>query len=64
MRVIPFEERYRQDFIDMNRAWISEMFHKVEGQDEKEFKNIDVYLKKAGRSLLPSMIMTGQWPSA
>jgi ribosomal protein S18 acetylase RimI-like enzyme len=49
MRVIPFEEKYRQDFIDMNRAWISEMFHKVEEQDEKEFENIDVYLKRGGQ---------------
>ncbi|MGI6216505.1 MAG: GNAT family N-acetyltransferase [Coriobacteriales bacterium] len=49
MRVIPFEERYRQDFIDMNRAWISEMFHKVEEQDEREFENIDAYLNRGGQ---------------
>lgn len=49
MKVVPFEERYRQDFIDMNKAWISEMFHNVEEQDEKEFENIDAYLDKGGQ---------------
>ena len=49
MRVIPFEERYRQDFIDMNIAWISEMFHKVEEQDKREFENIDAYLNRGGQ---------------
>jgi ribosomal protein S18 acetylase RimI-like enzyme len=49
MKVIPFEEKYRQDFIEMNKAWISAMFHKVEEQDEKEFRNIDSYIEKGGR---------------
>ncbi|MGI6117709.1 MAG: GNAT family N-acetyltransferase [Bilifractor sp.] len=49
MRVIPFEEKYRQDFIDMNKAWISEMFHKVEEQDDREFDNIDAYLNRGGQ---------------
>lgn len=49
MRVIPFEERYRKDFIDMNKAWIQEMFHRVEETDEKEFNQIDTYLQKGGQ---------------
>lgn len=49
MRVIPFEEKYRQDFIDVNKAWISEMFHNVEEQDDKEFDNIDLYLQRGGQ---------------
>lgn len=49
MRVVPFEEKYRADFIEMNRAWIQEMFHRVEEQDEKEFGEIDTYLKRGGQ---------------
>lgn len=49
MRIVPFEGKYRQDFIDMNKAWIIEIFHKVEKQDEKEFDQIDDYIKKGGQ---------------
>lgn len=49
MKVIPFEEKYRQDFIDMNKAWIREIFHKIEPLDEKEFDNIDAYLERGGQ---------------
>lgn len=51
MKIIPFEEKYRQDFIRLNREWISRMFT-LEPQDEKEFENIDGYLKKGGQIFL------------
>ncbi|MDE6758971.1 MAG: helix-turn-helix domain-containing GNAT family N-acetyltransferase [Clostridia bacterium] len=40
-KVIPFEERYRQDFIDFNTDWITTYFEKVEKHDIEEFENID-----------------------
>lgn len=48
MKIIPFDEKYRQDFIDMNRAWITSMF-RVEAQDEAEFENIDSCLAHGGQ---------------
>lgn len=47
MKVVPFEEKYRQEFIDMNKAWITDMF-RVEPGDEREFANIDSYLARGG----------------
>jgi hypothetical protein len=38
MKVILFDETYRQDFIDMNRAWISEMFHKWRSRMKRNLK--------------------------
>lgn len=38
---------YKQDFIDMNKAWISNMFV-LEKEDEKEFGNIEPAIQKGG----------------
>lgn len=48
MKIVPYEEKYKQDFIDMNKEWISAMFE-IEGQDENEFYDIDHYLKNNGQ---------------
>ena len=48
MKIIPFEEKYRQDFIEMNKAWIESMF-RLEAQDEEEFSAIDPYLSAGGQ---------------
>jgi GNAT superfamily N-acetyltransferase len=48
MKVIPFDEKYRQDFIEMNRVWIASMF-RIEKQDEEEFAEIDPYLARGGQ---------------
>lgn len=48
MKIVPYEEKYKQDFIDMNKEWISAMFE-IEGQDENEFDDIDHYLKNGGQ---------------
>ncbi|MBB5182993.1 GNAT family N-acetyltransferase [Catenisphaera adipataccumulans] len=48
MKIVPYEEKYKQDFIDINKEWISAMFE-IEGQDENEFDDIDHYLKNGGQ---------------
>lgn len=45
MKVIPFEERYRQDFIDFNTDWIVSNFGAVEAHDLETFETIDEKLQ-------------------
>ena len=26
MKIVPYHQKYKNDFIEMNKAWISEMF--------------------------------------
>ena len=49
MKVIPFEEKYRQDFIDFNTEWIISNFGFLEEHDTETFKKIKAcftYLRK------------------
>lgn len=48
MKVVPYDPKYRQDFIEMNRAWISEMF-RIEEQDLKEMDNVDSAIEAGGQ---------------
>lgn len=41
MKVIPFIEKYRQDFIDINTNWIVSNFGALEEHDIESFKSID-----------------------
>lgn len=41
MKVIPFEEKYRQDFIDFNTDWIVSNFGFLEEHDKETFHKID-----------------------
>ena len=41
MKVIPFEEKYRQDFIDFNTDWIISNFGFLEEHDKETFEKID-----------------------
>lgn len=45
MKVIPFEERYRQDFIDFNKDWIVSNFGFLEEHDIETFERIDEEMK-------------------
>lgn len=49
MKIISYDPKYKQDFIDMNTAWISGMFHKVEAQDVKEMENVETYIRRGGQ---------------
>ncbi|MGI6045999.1 MAG: GNAT family N-acetyltransferase [Eggerthellaceae bacterium] len=48
MQVIPYDPKYKQDFIDMNQAWISEMF-KMEAEDLRELENIEEAIALGGQ---------------
>lgn len=48
MKIVPYDPRYKNDFIELNRAWISEMFV-MEPEDERELGNIEPYVKKGGQ---------------
>lgn len=47
MKIVPYNEKYKNDFIEMNTAWIREMFT-LEEEDVQEFKNIETNIKKGG----------------
>lgn len=40
MRVVPYEEKYKEEFIEMNKHWISEMFV-IEQEDLDVLNNIE-----------------------
>lgn len=44
-KIIPFEEKYRQDFIDFNTDWIISNFGFLEKHDIETFEKIDEELK-------------------
>lgn len=46
MKVIPFEERYRKDFIAFNKDWIISYFGFLEERDIETFERIDEELEK------------------
>lgn len=48
MRIVPYDPRYKNDFIQLNRAWISEMFV-MEPEDERELGNVEPYVEKGGQ---------------
>lgn len=48
MKIIPFEEKYRQDFIDFNTEWIVSNFGFLEEHDLETFEKIDDELKAGG----------------
>ncbi len=44
MRVVQYEEKYKNDFKELNLAWINAYFE-LEAEDEKVFNNIDDYIR-------------------
>lgn len=47
MKIVPYEEKYKNDFIQMNTFWISNMFE-LEPEDQKELENIDASIQQGG----------------
>lgn len=45
MKVIEYDPKYRQDFIDFNSAWIVNNFGFLEQEDKETFENIEQSLK-------------------
>lgn len=48
MKVVPYNSKYKDVFIEMNKAWISEMFV-MEAEDERELGNIEPYIEEGGQ---------------
>lgn len=47
MKVIPYDEKYKSEFINMNKAWICDMFT-VEEEDLREMENIKPAIERGG----------------
>ena len=41
MKIIEYDARYKQDFIDFNSAWIIDNFGKLESEDYETFEHIE-----------------------
>ena len=48
MRIVSYSPEYKNDFIEMNKAWISAMFE-MEAEDERELANIEPLMEKGGQ---------------
>lgn len=44
MKIISYDDKYKNDFIEMNKLWISEMF-KIEDEDIREFDKIECIIE-------------------
>lgn len=51
MKVVAYDEKYKRDFIELNKLWISEMFT-FEEQDLEVLNNIDEEIKKQITNIL------------
>lgn len=43
-----YDPRYKADFVELNKAWISEMFE-MEDEDVRELENIESYIENGGQ---------------
>ncbi len=50
MKIITYDKKYKKDFIEMNLAWINEMF-KVEENDIKTLNSIEEQIKNGSEIL-------------
>lgn len=48
MKIVDYQPQYKNDFIEMNRDWITEMFV-MEAEDEREISNIELYIERGGQ---------------
>ena len=48
MKVVFYDPKYKNDFIEMNKSWIEDMF-KLEDEDIREMENIEPYIENGGQ---------------
>lgn len=48
MKIVPYEKKYKKDFIEMNKQWISEMFV-MEQQDIDVLENFEKAIERGGQ---------------
>lgn len=47
MRIVPYDAKFKKDFIEINQKWIAEMFV-IESEDIRELENIEPTIEKGG----------------
>lgn len=47
MKIVPYDPKYREDFIELNRAWISELFE-LEPEDLRELEQMEATVEQGG----------------
>lgn len=47
MEIVKYQKKYKQDFIDLNTAWV-ERFFAMEEEDREILNHVEDYLKKGG----------------
>ena len=48
MKLVSYNPKYKNEFIEMNKYWISSMFV-METEDEHELDNIEPYIENGGQ---------------
>ena len=48
MTIVPYDSKYKDKFVELNKAWISDMFS-LEPLDELELSNIEKYIDAGGQ---------------
>lgn len=48
MKVVFYDPKYKNDFIEMNKSWIEDMF-KLEDEDIREMENIELSIENGGQ---------------
>lgn len=48
MKIVGYKPKYKNEFIKMNKTWISAMFS-IEPEDERELSSIEKYIEKGGQ---------------
>lgn len=48
MKIVPYDKKYKNEFIEMNKKWISEMFV-LEKEDISVLENIDQAIEQGGQ---------------
>lgn len=47
MKIVPYDKKFKQDFVEMNKLWISQMFE-IEQEDLRELESIEKSLENGG----------------
>lgn len=47
MKIVPYDPKYRKDFVELNRAWISELFE-LEPEDLRELEQVEATVRQGG----------------
>lgn len=48
MKIVFYDPKYKNDFIEMNKSWIEDMF-KLEDEDIREMENIELSIENGGQ---------------